>query len=279
MGTLTVSSALIAPTASDRPLTPAMVAVLWVIADELDRRRVPAGHSEPVWLEIPSKRLRGEGGRSDNVWLRHCLERLTGIQLQGQHHGDDWFAVMIAEAQITEGGTMTRLLVPPAAIQAIRGPETFAKLETRAAFKLIGAARKLYALLADKKRLGQPFWVYDLKELRGLLDVHTRRSYERFNNFRFRVLDPAVQEINDFGTVHVTMTPQKVGRSIRSVRFDWQWKDTAELRATDEAELPIPVPPARGAAPEDQVAGRKEGTPEERAEASRRILRDAGFRG
>ena len=36
------------------------------------------------------------------------------------------------------------------------------------------------------------------------------------------VLTPALEEINDFGTVTVKATPKNVGRS---VRFDWHWKD------------------------------------------------------
>lgn len=234
METLTVSSSLLAPISDSKPLTPAMLAVLWVIADELDRKRVPAKVADAVWLEIPSKKLRGEGGRSDNVWLRECLERLTGIKLSGRYRESDWVAVMVAEAHIAEGGALTRILVPPAAIHAMRAPETFAKLEYHAAFKLTGHARKLYALLADKKRMGRPSWTYELSELRSVLDVQTKKSYERFNNFRQWVLDPALAEINDFGTVHVEMTPERVGRAVKAVRFDWRWKTLDEARETDE---------------------------------------------
>lgn len=235
MDTLTVSSALTsAPSSDGKPLTPAMLAVLWVVADELDRRRVPAKNDDAVWLEIPSSRLRSVDGRNDNFWLRECLERLTGIRISGHYRDSDWFAVMVAEAHITEGGSLTRILVPPAAINALRGPETFAKLEYHAAFKLTGHARKLYALLADKKRLGQNWWEFELDELRTLLDVQTKKSYKRFNNFRQWVLDPALNDINDFGTVHVTMTPKRLGRSIKSVRFDWKWKSLDKARETSE---------------------------------------------
>lgn len=234
MDSLTVSSSLLSPSSDGKQLTPAMLAVLWVIADELDRKRIPAKTDDAIWLEIPSKRLRGENGRSDNVWLRECLERLTGIKLNGSYRDSDWVAVMVAEAHITQGGALARILIPPAAIYAIRAPETFAKLEYHAAFKLTGHARKLYALLADKKRLGQPHWTYDLDELRGLLDVQTKKSYLRFNNFRQWVLDSALEEINDFGTVTVKMTPQRVGRAVKSVRFDWDWKSIDAARVTDE---------------------------------------------
>lgn len=46
------------------------------------------------------------------------------------------------------------------------------------------------------------------------------------------VLDPALEAINDFGTVSVKMTPEKIGRSVNAIRFDWQWKDPHEASET-----------------------------------------------
>lgn len=233
MDSLTVSSALIAPS-GEKHLTPAMVTTLWVIGDELDRRRVPANVKEPVELSIPAQKLRGSEGRNDNVWLRECLDRLTGVKIKGSWKGDPWGAVVIAEWHIEQGGTVVRLWVPPAAVKAIRAPETFAKIEAFAAYKLQGAARLLYAALADKKRMANSFWVYSVEELRELLGVGDKKAYERWNNFRYRVLDPALAGVNDYGTVTVKMTPQKVGRAISSVRFDWRWKSVDEARETEE---------------------------------------------
>lgn len=67
-----------------------------------------------------------------------------------------------------------------------------------------------------------------------MLGVADKVSYERWNNFRQWVLDPAIAAINDFGTVSVKMTPEKVGRAVASVRFDWDWKTIDEARVTDE---------------------------------------------
>ena len=47
-----------------------------------------------------------------------------------------------------------------------------------------------------------------------------------------RVLTPAVEAINDFGTVRVKMTPVKSGRSVAAVRFDWHWKDPHDATET-----------------------------------------------
>ena len=232
MESLTVSSSMLIPSASNVAITPAMLAVLWGVADELDRRRIPSNTRDAVWLEIPSKRLRDPDGRDDNFWLRECLDRLTGIQLKGEYRGDPWGAVVLAEWHLTQGGSMCRLLIPPAAIAAIRAPETFAKIEITAAYKLKGHARRLYAALADKKRMGQPYWTFSLADLHTVFD--TQGQYKKWFDFRRYVLQPALDEINDYGTVTVQAAPEKSGRAIVGIRFDWQWKTIDEARETDE---------------------------------------------
>ena len=106
MESLTMSSSLLVPT-GDKRLTPAMVTALWVIGDELDQKRIPATIRDAVWLEIPSTRLRGSEGRSDNVWLRECLNRLTGLKIAGEYRGNPWGAVVVAEWHIEQAGAVT----------------------------------------------------------------------------------------------------------------------------------------------------------------------------
>ncbi len=69
------------------------------------------------------------------------------------------------------------------------------------------------------------------------MGADTKKSYARFNTFRQRVLDPAVDTVNDYGTVRVKMTLEKRGRAVHAVRFDWRWKDphdAAETAAANE---------------------------------------------
>lgn len=227
MREITIPSSAVA-LRSDQPLTPAMVSAVWEIAAALDEQRIPATIPNAVWLEVPTAALRGEGARSDNIWLRQCLDRLTGVKLSGEYRGDPWGAVVIAEWHITQGGSMARLLIPPAGVHSLRSPANFTKIEAYAAHRLTGHARRLYAILADKKRLGRPFWIFDLKELRAMMGVEAQKSYNRFNTFRQRVLDPAVEAINDYGTVNVRMSLERRGRAVAAVRFDWKWKSSQE---------------------------------------------------
>lgn len=231
MEQITVSSAALSLRA-EKPLTPAMLSALWEIAAVLDEERTPANVPNAIWLTIPTARLRGPDARQDNVWLRECLERMTGLKLSGRHRGDEWIAVLLAEAHFIEGGSKVRLLVPPAGVHALRSPGNFVKIETTAAHRLPPHARRLYALLADRKRQREPFAQWSVETLRGLLGVDDKRSYDRWSDLRTRVFDPAVDAINDFGTVALKMTPIKSGRSVAAVRFDWHWKDPHEASET-----------------------------------------------
>lgn len=208
-----------------------MLTVLWGVAHEIDRLRLPANYGDAKWLEVPTRLLRNPNGKSDNQWLQVCFDRLMGVKLEGDFKGDQWGAVMIAQWEIIEGGSVARILVPPAAIEAIRAPKTFAKIEITAAYRLKGHARRLYAELADKKRMGKPHWEYSLDELRGLFEAGAK--YPRWVDFNRYVLKPALAEVNDFGTVSVTAKPLKMGRAVRGIRFDWKWKDIREAVETD----------------------------------------------
>ncbi len=232
-----------------------MTSTVWEIAGALDDARVPSEVSNSVWLEIPTVRLRGPGARQDNIWLRECLERLTGVKLSGEYRGDPWGAVVLAEWRIEQGGSLARLLIPPAGVHALRSPANFTKIEEHAAHRLTGHGRRLYAILADKKRLGRPSWKFSVEELRALMGVDGQKSYDRWSDLRTRVIDPAVAAINAYGTVSVTMTPEKLGRAVHWVRFDWRWKDpheAAELASRGDrhgeatgqpqAEAPVMIP-------------------------------------
>lgn len=231
MDMITVPSSLVSIQTRE-PMSPAMRAVIWEIGAALDEARIKAGHRDAVWLSIPTRRLRGEGSRDDNQHLRVTLDRLSGVYLTGEHKGDEWGAVILAEWHLEQGGAMARLFIPPAAVAAIQSPQTFAKIEARAAHSLSGHGRQLYVLLADKKNLHQRHWSYTVDELRSLMGCEDRKAYQVWHQFNRWVLQPALEQVNDFGTVSVKMTTKKMGRAVQWVRFDWQWKDPHDAAET-----------------------------------------------
>lgn len=280
MDSLVISSSVLIPSASNVEITPAMLAVIWGIAHELDQQRVPANTPDAVWLEIPSARLRNPDGRNDNHWLKIVYDRLMGIKLEGEYRGDEWGAVILAQWELTQGGSISRLLIPPAAIQAIRAPETYSRIEMTAAFQLKGHARRLYAALADKKRMNKRFHDYPLDELQSVVFA-LKGKYSKWYDFSRYVLTPALAEVNDYGTVKVTATPRKKGKAIHGVRFDWEWKTLDEARVTDEENE------RHGSArhkESDRTAppliepDKPEQTPEERAASAKRIMEEAGYK-
>ena len=77
------------------------------------------------------------------------------------------------------------------------------------------------------------------------------------------------------------MTPEKVGRAVAAVRFDWQWKTIDEARETDEENAKPDIarrkPDMARDAPPLSVVVEKEGTAEERAAFADRVMREAGL--
>ena len=228
---ISVSSAIITPAPESPPLTRAMTAVLWQISARLDELGADPDVKNSVWLEMPAKRLRGPGSQDNNRWLRECLSRLTGQQIAGEYRGDSWGAVLLAEWHLEKGSDTVRLLIPPAAVQALRAPETFTKIETAAIYQLDGKAARLYAALADRKRQHQAWWEYSLEELRRVLGVEGRYPEWRYLH---RAILPSIEAINKFGTVIVSMTTVKAGRRVVRVRFEWRWKNMDQARITAE---------------------------------------------
>lgn len=224
MSTITVPSSLVSIQTKE-PMSPAMRAVIWEIGAALDEARIKPGHREPVWLSIPTSRLRGESARNDNAHLKVTLDRLCGVYLTGEHKGDEWGAVLLAEWHLEQGGSMARLFIPPTAVASIQSPQTFAKIESRAAHSLTGHGRQLYVLLADKKNMTQRHWTFTVDELRALMGCEEKKAYQVWAQFSKRVLLPALEQVNDFGTVSVKMTTKRLGRAVQWVRFDWHWKD------------------------------------------------------
>lgn len=231
MRVMRVPSALVAPV-SEEPLSAAAVTAVWEIADAVAALKLREVPPAGVVLPVPSKRLRGECGRSDNHWLVECLRRLTRVEIGGERDGQPWGGVLVAEWRLTDGGATVWLVLPPAALAVLVAPATFAQLEADAVYRLPPNAMRLYGLLADRRRQRVPAWSSAVDELRTLLGLQGRRAYRDFSTFRKDVLEPSLAAINDLCPVEVRMTPERRGRWVASVRFDWKWREPGEAAGT-----------------------------------------------
>lgn len=223
MKTLTVRSNIIAipPRAG---LTPHAMTVIYEIAAFVDETR-QRDSDNGIWINIPTARLRGPDGRTDNHHLKKTLKKLTEYYFGEDRPGSEWGAVMLAEWHLIETGSVARLLIAPTALRMLKSQGTFAKIEAEAMHRLPQHARRLYALLADHKRQDRANSItWSLEEFHALMGSGDKKAYERWGNLKSWVIDPAINAINDFGTVRVEMKPIKTGRSVTDIQFTWNWK-------------------------------------------------------
>lgn len=83
----------------------------------------------------------------------------------------------------------------------------------------------------------------DLQELKRLLDVENVKSYAVYNDFRRKVLDIAVREINDLSDINISYEPVRKGKKFVAVLFRIKKKETnarimAEFRTNEIIDPP-----------------------------------------
>jgi plasmid replication initiation protein len=84
---------------------------------------------------------------------------------------------------------------------------------------------RLYELLKSYEGLLKPEWTMKLAELKKRLDAEI---YTKFHDFRRKVLEIAMKEINDVSDIRVTYEPLKTGRSYTDIRFTIRRADVGE---------------------------------------------------
>ncbi|WP_218563981.1 RepB family plasmid replication initiator protein [Moraxella caprae] len=102
-------------------------------------------------------------------------------------------------------------------------------------------ALRLYELAISKKGLGKKFTI-TLLELRKKLGV-LPDEFERMDNFKRKVLDKSVNEINKHTDIVLSYEQEKEGRSIVGFIFSFEFKDGAEIinAEFDEAKSGEPI--------------------------------------
>ena len=66
---------------------------------------------------------------------------------------------------------------------------------------------------------------FELEELRSMLGAETYKTYQ---TFKVRVLEPAIEEINQYSDKNVSYEPIKNGRSVSKIRLTITTKDTLD---------------------------------------------------
>ena len=82
-------------------------------------------------------------------------------------------------------------------------------------------------------------WDIDLNDLRDtVLDCKGQESYQEYKIFKNRVLDPAVEEINNKTDCHFTYEAIKRGRKVAKIKFIYQKQDQTEEQTSSFDEMP-----------------------------------------
>ena len=90
-----------------------------------------------------------------------------------------------------------------------------------------GYAVRLYEILIAWRSTGKhPLLRYKNLEKLGVLDT----EYKQMNDFKKRVLDPSINQINDKTDIKVKVEQHKTGRTISGFSFKFKQKQTAILK-------------------------------------------------
>ncbi|WP_267426733.1 replication initiation protein [Methylobacterium sp. GC_Met_2] len=172
--------------------------------------------------------FREVGGKHDSAWIWESAKRLTRTVIEWEYTFEDdrfdgvssLFGAQISKPMRAAG--ILRFSFPALLIPIIKQPSRFARLRVHFLIKLSGKyAVTLYEILEGYANRHDPSFTVSLKELRHWLKVPDN-SYDDWKDFKKRVLDPAVDQINDdpLGAgFTVAYTPLRQGRFYDAVTF------------------------------------------------------------
>jgi hypothetical protein len=207
-------------TERDRKLWTFLLHAFW---DELDEKAI---HEISV-AEI-NRVFRNLGGEHGTQWIWESAERLTRTIVQWRYTEGDTrykgisalFGAVLGEEARSAG--LLRFHLPPLLIPILKDPRRFARLRTHFLVGLSGKyAVTLYELLESVANKEVPVLEASVEQLRQWLKVPEGKLL-RGPDFRRRVLEPALQQINENPqgagfTVHIER--QKEGQTVKWVKF------------------------------------------------------------
>lgn len=91
---------------------------------------------------------------------------------------------------------------------------------------------RIFEMLQRFKNTG--LYVVDVKEFRELLELGP--SYERFNNLKSKVIDPALKELREKSGLRIELKTVRKGRTVVQLRFSFRDDDQIPLPLTECTE-------------------------------------------
>jgi hypothetical protein len=200
--------------------------LLYIAHDALTHRPV---HSVPV-RDV----LKYIGGGFRMADLEDALLRLGGVNVEIRYkdEGQDHLAIvhfLSADLCRAENGEL-RYAFDPIMLTFLNQPNIYAAINLMHArsFRRIGAKRLYEHALLYVKRY-HPIWKVSVAEVRAMCEVGD--TYARYNNFRQKVLEPAVAEVNQIAGFVLDFEPitSGDGSTITHIQFKPRLKTKEEL--------------------------------------------------
>lgn len=186
-------------------------------------------------------------GHTSTDRLHETLARLSSVQIlidyqdaDGKRHsvGARYLSYDMAKAS---DGWIT-FAFDPILLRFLHNPRVFATLSLAHVRRFRSDyAAKLYEIMALHQNRQHPHWEPDLDQFRETLSVS--EGYERFDNLRKRVIEVAVDEVNEIAPFSVDVEYVKAGRGGRvvAVRFTALPKGPRTLLEMSAAGIPSGV--------------------------------------
>ena len=135
----------------------------------------------------------------------------------------------VSQIAYVDNSATVELIFAPAIIPLVtRLEEQFTSYELKQVSGLSSAyAIRLYEVLIAWRSTGKTP-IIELSDFRQKLGV-LEGEYSRFNNFKVRVLDPAIKQINEHTDITVKVEQHKTGRTISGFSFKFKQKQQAKI--------------------------------------------------
>jgi plasmid replication initiation protein len=138
-----------------------------------------------------------------------------------------------------EGAGIVKLRFAPEIVPLItRLEQNFTSYELMQVANLNLYATRLYELLVSWRSTGKTP-IIEINDFRSKIGLQVN-EYKPMNNFKNRVLDPAIKQINEHTDITVSYEQHKTGRSITGFSFKFKQKSQAKIeknRDSNTADL------------------------------------------
>ena len=230
-------------TEKDRKLWTFLLHAVW---DDLGKKNI-----HELSVTKINQVFRELGGDHNTNWIWESAKRLMRTTVEWEQIDSDeryqGIAVLLSYALTHKEARQTGMLrfeFPSGLIPILKEPRRFARLRVHFMLRLSGKyAVTLYELLESVANKIDPTIDVPLDSLRQWLKV-PEGKLKRYVDFKRRVLDPAVKQINDNPEASgftVVMQPIKKGRAVHKIRFEvTKVEKRKELETRLKSSLPSP---------------------------------------